>query len=144
MDLDFFKQAAAQESRSCDSTIGRSQPPPWRSARCMNDSAFVAGLVFNIASSQQAKGRERNGASAARAERVRIGCYSRKVPVIEHTDGAAVTAVIHDVGSTDIPSTIRIHPVFRVSQLEPEDPNTFEDRNHPPPPHLSSTDNPNI
>jgi len=28
-------------------------------------------------------------------------------------------------------STTRIHPVFQVSQLEPEDPNTFEDRNQP-------------
>jgi transposase InsO family protein len=35
-----------------------------------------------------------------------------------------------------LPSTIRIHPVFHVSQLEPEDPNTFEDREQPPPPPL--------
>jgi hypothetical protein len=33
-----------------------------------------------------------------------------------------------------LPSTIRIHPVFHVSQLEPEHPNTFEDRDQPPPP----------
>jgi hypothetical protein len=32
--------------------------------------------------------------------------------------------------------TIRIHPVFHVSQLEPKDPNTFEDREQPPPPPL--------
>jgi hypothetical protein len=35
-----------------------------------------------------------------------------------------------------LPNTIRIHPVFHVSQLEPEDPNTFEDREQPPPPPL--------
>jgi len=35
-----------------------------------------------------------------------------------------------------LPSTIRIHPVFHVSQLEPEHPNTFEDRDLPPPPPL--------
>ena len=35
-----------------------------------------------------------------------------------------------------LPSTIRIHPVFHVSQLEPEHPNTFEDREQPPPPPL--------
>jgi hypothetical protein len=35
-----------------------------------------------------------------------------------------------------LPSTIRIHPVFHVSQLEPEDPNTFADREQPPPPPL--------
>jgi hypothetical protein len=33
-----------------------------------------------------------------------------------------------------LPSTIRIHPVFHVSQLEPENPNTFDDREQPPPP----------
>jgi len=35
-----------------------------------------------------------------------------------------------------LPSTIRIHPVFHVSQLEPEFPNTFADREQPPPPPL--------
>jgi len=35
-----------------------------------------------------------------------------------------------------LPSTICIHLVFHVSQLEPEYPNTFEDRNQPPPPAL--------
>jgi hypothetical protein len=35
-----------------------------------------------------------------------------------------------------LPSTIRIHPVFHVSQLEPEFPNSFEDREQPPPPPL--------
>ncbi len=34
------------------------------------------------------------------------------------------------------PATIRIHPLFHVSQLEPEDPNTFQDREQPPPPPL--------
>ena len=32
-----------------------------------------------------------------------------------------------------LPSTIRIHPIFHVSQLEPESPNTFEDQDQPPP-----------
>lgn len=32
-----------------------------------------------------------------------------------------------------LPNTIRIHPVFHVSQLEPELPNTFEDCEQPPP-----------
>jgi len=31
-----------------------------------------------------------------------------------------------------LPSTIRIHPVFYVAQLEPENPNIFEDRDQPP------------
>ena len=35
-----------------------------------------------------------------------------------------------------LPSTICIHPVFHVTQLEPKHPNTFEDRNQPPPPLL--------
>ena len=35
-----------------------------------------------------------------------------------------------------LPSTIRIHPVFHVSQLEPKTPNTFADRDQPPPPPL--------
>jgi len=35
-----------------------------------------------------------------------------------------------------LPSTIRIHPVFHVSQLEPEFPNTFDDREQPPPPPI--------
>ena len=35
-----------------------------------------------------------------------------------------------------LPTTIRIHPVFHVAQLEPEHPNTFEDREQPPPPLL--------
>jgi len=33
-----------------------------------------------------------------------------------------------------LPSTIRIHPVFHVAQLGPENPNTFEDRDQPPGP----------
>ena len=35
-----------------------------------------------------------------------------------------------------LPSTIRIHPVFHISQLEPEHPNTFKDCKQPPPPAL--------
>ena len=35
-----------------------------------------------------------------------------------------------------LPSTIRIHLVFHVLQLEPETPNTFADRDQPPPPPL--------
>jgi len=35
-----------------------------------------------------------------------------------------------------LPSTIRIHLVFHVSQLKPECLNTFEDHNQPPPPAL--------
>jgi len=41
-----------------------------------------------------------------------------------------------------LPSTIRIHPVFHASQLEPENPNTFEDRDQPPPPLLIVDGNP--
>jgi len=33
-----------------------------------------------------------------------------------------------------LPSTIHIHPVFYVGQLEPENPSTFEDRDQPPRP----------
>jgi len=119
MGLDFFRQVAAQESRSSTAQlvvlcllhgVGLSDHSflPNGTAADPHTSPYerlgiLAGLVFNIASGQQAKGHERNGASAARAGRVRIGCYSRKIPVIEHTDDAAVTAVIDDVGSTDIP-----------------------------------------
>ena len=35
-----------------------------------------------------------------------------------------------------LPSTIRIHPVFHVSQLEPKTPNTFADCDQLPPPPL--------
>ena len=35
-----------------------------------------------------------------------------------------------------LPSIIRIHSVFHVSQLEPEHPNNFEDRDQPRPPPL--------
>lgn len=35
-----------------------------------------------------------------------------------------------------LPTTIRIHPVFHISQLEPEHPNTFKDREQPPLPLL--------
>jgi hypothetical protein len=35
-----------------------------------------------------------------------------------------------------LPIAIRIHPVFHMSQLEPENPNTFDDREQPPPPPL--------
>jgi hypothetical protein len=33
-----------------------------------------------------------------------------------------------------LPTTIHIHPVFHVSQLEPEHPNTFTNHEQPPPP----------
>ena len=36
-----------------------------------------------------------------------------------------------------LPSTIRIHPVFYMSELKPDDPITFEDRNQQPPPPLT-------
>jgi len=35
-----------------------------------------------------------------------------------------------------LPSTIHIHPVFHISQLEPEHPNTFANCDQPPPPPL--------
>ena len=35
-----------------------------------------------------------------------------------------------------LPSTIHIHPVFHISQLEPKHPNTFKDCEQPPPPAL--------
>ncbi len=35
-----------------------------------------------------------------------------------------------------LPATICIHPIFHISQLEPEDPNTFQDHDQPPPPPL--------
>ena len=35
-----------------------------------------------------------------------------------------------------LPSTICIHPVFHVLQLEPKTPNTFANRDQPPPPPL--------
>lgn len=41
-----------------------------------------------------------------------------------------------------LPSTICIHPVFHVSQLEPESPNTFDDRDQPLPPPLVIDGNP--
>src|SRR5258706_12374973 len=41
-----------------------------------------------------------------------------------------------------LPSTICIHPVFHVSQLEPKFPNTFNNHNQPPPPPLIVNGNP--
>src|SRR5258708_11750483 len=41
-----------------------------------------------------------------------------------------------------LPSTIRIHPVFHISQLEPEFPNTFDNCDQPPPPPLIVDGNP--
>ena len=40
------------------------------------------------------------------------------------------------IGHVLYPSTIHIHPSFHVSQLEPEDSNTLEGREQPPPPFI--------
>ena len=39
-------------------------------------------------------------------------------------------------------STIQIHPIFHVSQLEPKTPNSFKDCEQPPPPPLIVNGNP--
>ena len=70
-------------------------------------------------------------------DRIRTNRTTRKLaekkigpfPIISQPSAASFTL--------RLPSTIQIHPVFYVAQLEPEHPNTFDDREQPPPPPLT-------
>ena len=70
------------------------------------------------------------------SDHIRTNCTTRKLaekkigpfPIISQPSPMSFTL--------RLPSTIRIHLVFHVSQLEPEHPNTFEDRDQPLPPML--------
>jgi len=86
----------------------RMEPPPFR----IGDRAFVH--TDHI----------RTNRTARKLAEKKIGPF----PIISQPSPMSFTL--------RLPSTIRIHPVFHVSQLEPEHPNTFEDREQPPPPPL--------
>ena len=98
----------AQATMSQYANQGRMVPPPFR----VGDRVFV------------------------RTDHIRTNRTARKLaerkfgpfPIVSQPSAMSFTL--------RLPSTVRIHPVFHVSQLEPEFPNTFEDRKQPPPPPL--------
>jgi hypothetical protein len=98
----------AQEIMSKYANQDRLEPPPFR----VGDRVYVHTDHIRT-----------NRTSRKLAEK-KIGPF----PIISQP--SAMSFTLH------LPSTIRIHPVFHVSQLEPEAPNTFEDREQPPPPPL--------
>jgi hypothetical protein len=83
-------------------------PPPFR----VGDCAYIRTDYI------------RTNRTARKLAEKKIGPF----PIISQP--SAMSFTLHLLG------TIRIHPMFHISQLEPEDPNTFEDREQPPPPPL--------
>ena len=98
----------AQDSMAHYANQDRMQPPPFR----IGDRAYVR--TDNI----------RTNRTARNLAEEKIGPF----PIIFQPSPMSFTL--------RLPSTIRIHPVFHVSQLEPESLNTFEDRDQPPPPPI--------
>jgi len=98
----------AQETMTRYANQDRLAPPPFR----VGDRVYVC--TDHICTNRSAR---------KLAER-KIGPF----PIISQPSPMSFTI--------QLPGTIRIHPVFHVSQLKLEYPNTFEDRNQPPPPAL--------
>ena len=98
----------AQDAMTQSANLERMRPPPFR----VGDRVFVR--TDHI----------RTNRTARKLAEKKIGPF----PIISQPSAMSFTL--------QLPSTIRIHPVFHVSQLEPEFPNTFDDRDQPPPPPL--------
>ena len=98
----------AQDSMIQSANNKRMQPPPFR----VGDKVFVRTDHIRM-----------NRTARKLAEK-KIGPF----PIISQPSSMSFTL--------QLPSTIWIHPVFHVSQLEPEFPNTFDNRDQPPPPPL--------
>ena len=98
----------AQDTMSRYANQDRIEPPPFR----VGDRAYVR--TDHIRTNRTAR---------KLAER-KIGPF----PIVSQPSSMSFTL--------RLPGTIRIHPVFHVSQLKPEHPNTFADREQPPPPPL--------
>jgi hypothetical protein len=98
----------AQDAMSQSANRERSLPPPFR----VGDRVFLR--TDHI----------RTNRSARKLAERKIGPFS----IVSQPSSMSFTL--------QLPSTIRIHPVFHVSQLEPEYPNTFDDREQPPPPPI--------
>jgi len=98
----------AQDTMTRYANQDRLEPPPFR----VGDRAYVR--TDHIRTNRTAR---------KLAER-KIGPF----PIVSQPSAMSFTL--------RLPGTIRIHPVFHVSQLEPEHPNTFTDREQPPPPPL--------
>ena len=98
----------AQDTMSRYADRNRLPPPPFR----VGDRVFVR--TDHI----------RTNRTARKLAEQKIGPF----PIISQPSTSSFTL--------RLPNTIRIHPVFHVSQLEPEHPNTFQDRDQPPPPPI--------
>ena len=98
----------AQDTMARYANRDRQTPPPFR----IGDRVFVR--TDHI----------RTNRTARKLAEQKIGPF----PIISQPSALSFTL--------RLPSTIRIHPVFHVSQLDPEHPNTFEDREQPAPPPL--------
>ena len=98
----------AQDTMSRYANHDRLTPPPFR----IGDRVFIC--TDHIRTNQTAR----------KLAEQKIGPF----PIISQPSSMSFTL--------RLPSTICIHPVFHVSQLEPKHPNTFEDREQPPPPLL--------
>ena len=98
----------AQDAMTQSANLERMQPPPFR----IGDRVYVR--TDHI----------RTNRTARKLAEKKIGPF----PIISQPSAMSF--------SLQLPSTIRIHPVFHVSQLEPKFPNTFDDRDQPPPPPL--------
>jgi len=87
---------------------GRMEPPPFRVGDCVY---VITGHIHT------------NRATRQLAEK-KFGPF----PIISQPSATSTSFTLH------LPSIICIHIVFHVAQLEPENPNTFEDHDQPPPP----------